>query len=336
MSESTRYAHVLSFALEHPWAITRPMLAVIAGILAQRISGIETSPEAIQAALVNRKNLPQPRAGSVAIIPVYGVIAPRANLMSEMSGGTTFEKLSGQLREVMGNAAVKTVVLDIDSPGGNVAGASEFAREVMRARAKKPIVAQIQYTGASAAYWLASAATEIVAAPSASIGSVGVYTSHDDISEALAALGVKRTYIAAGDGKVEGNETEPLSTAALSRLSAIVETAYARMVGDIVKGRGQGLTEAVVRDEWKAHTYSARDAKTNGMIDAIGTLDETLARVLALSSAPADRAAALALSEGFDSLPSDDTSQEPVTATDQDRWVEAHWQHGIELALLDL
>lgn len=310
---SDRYAHVLSFALDHPWAITKPMLGVIAGLLARRVAGMDADQAAIEAALVNRKNLPQPRAGSVAIIPVYGVIAPRANLMSEMSGGTTFEKLSGQLREVMGNSAIKTVVLDIDSPGGNVAGATEFARDVMRARTKKPIVAQIQYTGASAAYWLASAATEIIAAPSSSVGSVGVYTSHDDMSAALEQLGVKRTYISAGDGKVDGNETEPLAAEAMARLSSVVETAYARMVGDIVKGRGQGLTDEKVRGEWKAHTYGAKEALSLGMIDGIATLDETLARILETSSESSDKRAALEMA----------SAGAEVTATTTDRRSEA-------------
>src|SRR5262245_59262538 len=202
----SRYEHVLSFALEHPWAITRPMLSVVANILARRIAGVEVQRAEIEAALVNRKQLPQPKVGSVGIIPVYGVIAPRMNLISEISGGTSFEKLSAQVRELMANDTVKTIVLDIDSPGGTVAGNAEFAAELMRARTKKPIVAVGQYTMASAAYHLASAATEIVAAPSARVGSIGTFAIHTDMSEALAKLGVKRTLIAAGEGKTDGNE----------------------------------------------------------------------------------------------------------------------------------
>lgn len=312
-----RYAHVLGFALDHPWAITRSMLQVIAGILAQRIAGQDVDHAEIEAALVNRKNLPQPRAGSVAIIPVYGVIAPRMNMLSEMSGGTTFEKLTGQVREGMGNKAVKTLVLDIDSPGGNVAGATEFARELLKARARKPVIAQIQYTGASAGYWLASCCTEIVAAPSARVGSVGVYASHDDISEALANLGVKRTYVSAGEGKVDGNEAEPLSAAARARLDAMVEEAYGQFVGDVVKGRGAGMTAEKVRKEWKGHVYGTAEALSLGMIDRIATLDETLARVLSASPDAEDQRAALDFSS------TDDTAQEPVTVTAQDRRSDA-------------
>lgn len=308
------YEHVLSFAVDHPWAITRPMLQVVAGILARRVAGLDSDRAEIDAALVNRKNLPQPRSGSVAIIPVHGVIAPRMNLFSEMSGGTTFEKLTGQLREAMGNKAVRTVALDIDSPGGNVAGATEFARELLKARTKKPIIAQIQYTGASAAYWLASCCTEVIAAPSAKVGSIGVYTSHDDISEALKTLGVKRTYLSAGDGKIDGNEAEPLSESARARMDAMVGEAFAHFVGDVVKGRGAGMTADRVKKEWKAHIYGADEAKSLGMIDGIATLDETIQRVLSASPDADDQRAALDF-QSFEATPQEPqaTGQELTT-----------------------
>lgn len=326
------YDHVLSFALDHPWAITKPMLSLIAGILAQRIVGLEVDQAAIAAALVNRKNLPQPKAGSVAVIPVYGVIAPRVNLMSDISGGTTFETLTGQVRAQVADKAISTLVLDINSPGGNVAGATEFAHELLKARTKKPIVAQIQYTGASAAYWLAACCTEIVAAPSARVGSIGVYTSHDDISAALEKLGVKRTYLSAGDGKVDGHEAAPLSKEAEARMTAAIDEAYSRFVGDVVKGRGQGMTADRVRNEWKAHVYGSAEALSLGMIDSIATLDETLARILSASPHAADQRAAL----DFRSSPVATDQEPPLAATSQERQADAQWQNGIDAALLEL
>jgi signal peptide peptidase SppA len=235
------------------------------------------------------------------------------NLFSEYSGGTTFEKLSGQLRQVMANADVKTIVLDIDSPGGSVAGSTEFAAELRKARVTKPILAVGQYTMASAAYHLASACTEIIAAPSACTGSVGVYWMHDDLSEALAALGIKRTFVSAGEGKLDGNETQALSVSATARRQATVDSLYTQFVDTVVQGRGQGLTAARVRDEWKAHVYESPDAKRLGLIDTVATLDETIQRVLAASPDAADQRAALAFSSTAD------TSQEPPKATDQDR-----------------
>lgn len=310
---SHHYDHVVGFALSHPWAVMPEMLGVIAGILARRIAGVDVERAEIEAALVNRHNLPQPRAGSVAVIPIYGVLAPRMNLMSEMSGGTTYEKLTGQLRAAVNEKSIKTIVLDIDSPGGSVAGNAEFASEVMRARAKKPVIAQAQYTMGSAAYHIGAAATEIVAAPSARVGSIGTYTMHNDLSKALADLGVKRTYISAGEGKVDGNETEPLTDQALSRITAMVEDAYGQFVANVVRGRGQGMTAEKVRKEWKAHVYSATEAKAIGMIDQIATLDETLARILSASPDVEDRRAALDFTGDVA------TDQEPLVATSQER-----------------
>jgi signal peptide peptidase SppA len=312
-----RYEHVLSFALTHPWAVLPEMLSVIASILARRIAGVDVERAEIDAALVNRKNLPQPRAGSVAIIPVYGVIAPRMNLLSDISGGTTFEQLTSQLRAAMSDTKVKTIVLDVDSPGGSVAGNTEFAAEVMRARTKKPIIAVAQYTMGSAAYHLAAAATEVAAAPSARVGSIGVFTMHEDLSDALKSLGVKRTYISAGEGKVDGNPTEALSEAARGRMTAAVDESYAQFVANVVKGRGQGMTAARVKTEWKAHVYGAAEALSLGMIDRIETLDETLARVLSASPDAADQRAARDLSDPTPPAP----LQEPAKAT-SDRQAE--------------
>jgi signal peptide peptidase SppA len=326
-----RYGHVLSFALEHPWAVTRPMLSVIAGILARHIAGVDSHAE-IEASLVNRKNLPQPRAGSIAILPVYGVLGPRMNLMSEMSGGTTFDKLTSQLRAAVADKSIKTIVLDIDSPGGTIAGNTEFAAEVMKARAKKPVIAQAQYTMGSAAYRIGAACTEIVAAPSARVGSIGVYNMHDDLSEALAKEGIKRTFVSAGDGKVDGNETGPLSDQAEARMQASVDQAYATFVSDVVKGRGAGMTADRVKKEWKAHVYSAQDALALGMIDSIATLDDTIARILAASPDAADQRALLGLTSP------DATDQElPIAAaTSQERQDDAHWQNSMDAALLEL
>jgi signal peptide peptidase SppA len=275
-----KYAHVMSALLEHPWAITRQMLSTIASVMGRRIAGHGPNAEDIHAALVNRKNLPQPEAGgSVAVIPVYGVLAPRAGMMTEMSGGTSFEALTAQLREAMGSSAIASIVFDVDSPGGSVAGATEFAREIMAARQKKPIIAQAQYTMCSAAYWLAAACTEIVASPSSTIGSVGVYTIHDDLSEALKAEGITRTYISAGKFKTEGNEAEPLSDGARERMAAVVARAYDQFVGDISKGRGVAL-EDVRSGFGQGAAVGAEEAKSLGMIDSIATLDHTVARLV--------------------------------------------------------
>jgi len=315
------YEHLLSFALEHPWALTDPMRQVVAGILARHLAGQDTSPDVIEAAVKSRKETPQPTRGGVAIIPVHGVIAPRMNLLSDISGGTTFEGLTAQLREALANEDVTTVLFDVDSPGGNVAGASEFAAEVMKARAKKPIVAQVQYLGASAAYWTMAAATQIVAAPSALVGSIGVFGMHDDLTDALAKLGVKRTIVAAGKYKTEALPGAALSDEAREHLQHLVDQHYSRFVADVALGRG--VKESTVRGGYgEGRVLVAAEALDEKMIDKIATLDETLAR---LSDTPHSKARMTA------------TAQElPLAATAQERTSDVAWQNSITAELLTL
>jgi signal peptide peptidase SppA len=326
-----RYEHVLGFALEHPWALTPSMRAIVARILVQRIAGQDADPAEL-AALVARQNLPQPAKGGVAIIPVYGVIAPRLNLFSDFSGGTTFEALTKQLHDAVANADVKTIVFDVDSPGGNVAGATEFAREMLKARTQKPIIAQAQYLMASAAYWVMSCATEIVAAPSAKVGVPEVYALYDDISEALKLEGIKREVIFAGKFKPEGVDDGPLSPEGRAHIKALCEAFYSYEVADIAKGRG--VKESDVRNGFgEGRILTAADALALGMINKIGTLSDTLARVM--TAAPA--------ADGFRAArpnpsPIQATDQElPLAAaTSQEPTSDATWQNGIDAALLEL
>lgn len=271
-----RDAHILNFVLEHPWAITIPMLQVVAGIVSRHYAGETVDDATLQAALVKRDRLPQPSGGGgVAVIPVRGVIGPRLNMLSEMSGGTSFEALTNTVNDAAADKDIETIVLDIDSPGGTVAGATEFAYTLMGIRAKKTVIAQGQFTVGSAAYWAASAATKIYAAPSAMIGSIGVLAMHTEISKAMAQLGVAKTYISAGKYKAELSDVSPLSDEARGYLQAGVDEAYARFVSDVSKGRGASL--ATVRESYgQGRMLSADEALKAGMIDGIATLTETI------------------------------------------------------------
>lgn len=324
-----RYAHVLAVVFSHPWAIEAETLSTVADILARRIAGQDPVRADIEAALVKRDRLPQPvSGGGVGIIPVHGVIMPRGDMLAESSGAVSLDALSGQLRDALANTAVKSILLDVDSPGGNVAGLTEFTHEVMRARTKKPVIAHARYTMASAAYGLASAATEIVASPSSSIGSIGVMNIHDDMSAALEKLGIKRTYITAGKYKAAGNETEPLTAEHEALLKARVDEAYGMLVADISRGRGVPIS-AIRAGYGEGRTVSAQEALSLGMVDRIATLEDTLARLM-VSPPQAGARAATQLDAPLD------TAQEPVTVTAQDRADDAHWQNAATRALLEL
>lgn len=286
MNSSSRYEHLAAFALEHPWAIVASMGNVVANILARRLAGQQADADEIAAALAARGARSQMAGGAtahgVAMIPVHGVIAPRMNLFSETSGGTTFERLGTQLAAAVADPAVKTIVFDVDSPGGSVAGAREFSRQVMQARTQKRLVAHVHHLMASAAYWGLAGVTEIVASPSSLVGSIGVLSIHDDLSAALAQLGVKRTIISAGKFKSENVTGWPLSETARTYMQSLVDASYGRMLADIAQGR-RIAAGTVERTYGQGRVLDAEAALAAGLVDRI---DTTTADTSARTSAP--------------------------------------------------
>jgi signal peptide peptidase SppA len=269
---------VLSLAMK-PWAITAEMLTVVAQVLGHRLAGDPLEFSALQ-----RRPATEPAAeGSVAVLPIHGVLAPRVNALSDISGGTTFDRLSRQLSIAMAKPEIATIVLDIDSPGGSVHGASEFASKLREARKTKRIIAHANYEANSAAYWVAANASEVVAAPSAVIGSIGVFSIHEDLSAALAQNGVKLTHVAAGKYKVDGNKAEPLSETAHARLKAMVESVYRVFLRDVADGRGRTV-DAIEKGYGEGAVVSADEGLALGMIDRIATLEDTIAQALPSSA----------------------------------------------------
>lgn len=160
------------WVLSQPWAITEEMLGTILAIAERRAE----SPEALEARL--GRPLDNTRSVSVrdgvAIIPVMGPIARYADFFTEISGATAIDDLAKDFRTAMDDRSVKAVVLNMDSPGGTVAGVAEFAGHVAAARGQKPIVCYVGSRAQSAGYWIASAADQIVVDPTSQLGSIGV------------------------------------------------------------------------------------------------------------------------------------------------------------------
>lgn len=291
-----RYAHIVSFCIEHPWAITRPMLQTIAGIISQRAAGFEVRAEDVAAAVASRKASSGAAPTGVALIPIAGVIVPRANLFSDISGGASAEGIAAQLRAAMSDPNVGSIVLDVDSVGGNVAGITELAAEIRRARAVKPVHAVANFTMASAAYWLAAQATRISASPSATVGSIGVLGIHEDLSKALELKGVKVSLLTAGKFKGEGNPTEPLSDEARAFMQQRIDDSYGQFVKDVALGRG--VKPGEVRGGFgEGRALSAKDALDAGMVDDVATLDDVLARLGQHRTPPIEASRAAALQE---------------------------------------
>lgn len=302
------YPHVAERVFDRPWALSGgpsgshpELLSRMVMILRRREAGdpmgADEIHEAIAAARAENGDRAAPKpydvAGSVAVIPVYGLISQRAGLFSDMSGGTSVDGLRNSLREALADPQVSSIVLDVDSPGGSVDGIPELAAEIRQARAgAKAIVAQVNVLSASAAYWLASQANEIVVTPSGEVGSIGVYAVHEDWSKHEEMAGIKTTFISAGKYKVEGNSSEPLSDEARAAVQEQVDDFYQMFVADVAKGRGVSTSVAGGEAYGQGRTLLAKKALAAGMVDRIATLEETVNR-LQPSARSARRAAAV-------------------------------------------
>jgi capsid assembly protease len=233
--------------------------------------------------------------GGIAVIPLRGVITPAGSFLSLLFGygGGGLRGFRQCLREALDDEQVSAVLIDIDSPGGLTDLVPETAAEIREARGSKPIVAIANTMAASAAYWLAAQADELVVTPSGDVGSVGVYAVHDDWSKWNADFGIKPTYVKAGKYKAEFNPDEPLSDDAKAHLQETVDAYYAMFVADVAAGRG--VDEASVRDGFgEGRMVLAQDAVAAGMADSVETFEQLAARLMGNPASSAGTAAMLA------------------------------------------
>jgi capsid assembly protease len=211
-----------------------------------------------------------PPAGSLKVIPIFGGIARRDSFWSTLFGGATVEKIMRDLRSAATDTAIKTVLLNIDSPGGTVNGLPELAAAVRSLAQRKKVIAISNSLNASAAYWIASQAHEVIATPEALTGSIGVFTVHEDYSQAMDHAGIKATYISAGKYKVEANPDQPLSAGARAHLQSLVDSAYNLFVADVARGRH--TTPATVRSAYgEGRVLASDEAQRAGLIDRVST-----------------------------------------------------------------
>lgn len=206
-------------------------------------------------------------AGATAVVGLYGPLYSR--------GTWGMEGFRGRLADAVNNPDVAAIVLDVDSPGGTVAGTAETAKAVRDAAAAKPVTAVVDSLAASAAYWIASQAGAVVATPGSDLGSIGVLAIHMDLSALLEASGVKATVVRSTPFKAEGNPFEPLSEDARAHLQGEVDGAHADFIRAVAEGRRVSMSK-VSSDFGQGRVMNAQAAVRVGLADRIGTLAEVL------------------------------------------------------------
>jgi ClpP class serine protease len=204
----------------------------------------------------------------VGIIPVRGPLFKRANLMTEHCGATSYETVLRDFHQMLASDEVKSIVLDIDSPGGEANGCSELADHIFEARSQKPIAAYIGGTGASAAYWVASACDRVFASDSAIIGSIGVQSAlRSEKNE-----GEIRFVSSQSPNK----NRDPATEEGAREVQAVIDGLAEVFILKVARNRGVGR-ETVLEEFGQGSVFVGAEAQKRGLIDEITTLESVIA-----------------------------------------------------------
>lgn len=276
--------------LSTPWALMPERLHAMSALIHRWSQGVAASDAALEIVHADQNlretrrhalasSMTVPNSG-IAVLPLYGVITQRGNMVNEISGpgSTSTQQFTAALRQALADDTVQQILIDIDSPGGSVYGVTELADEIVSSKTKKPIVAVANSLAASAAYWIGACASELYITGGGEVGSIGVWQAHFDYSQALAAEGVTPTLISAGKYKVEGNPYMPLDEEAQVFMQSRVDDYYASFIKSIARGRNVPLAQ-VREGMGQGRVLGADAALAQNMVDGIASFDEVLKKM---------------------------------------------------------
>jgi len=286
--DDTMHHHLLiAEFLATPWALMPERLNAVAAVQARWSQDVPAGEEVLAGIGADRAVREARRqaatavsSGGIAVLPLYGVITQRGNMVDDVSGpgSVSTQQFASALRQALADDSVSQILIDIDSPGGSVYGVSELADEIASARAQKPVVAVANSLAASAAYWIGCSASEFYVTPGGEVGSIGAWQAHFDYSQAFAAEGIQPTLISAGKYKVEGNPYVPLDEEAQGFMQSRVDDYYTSFTKAVARGRGVPIGQ-VREGMGQGRVLGADAAQAQGMVDGVATFDEVVRKM---------------------------------------------------------
>lgn len=230
------------------------------------------------------------KSGSmIAIVPVWGALSP------DGYWGTSLDDLARTVTLLDNNPNVSKILLNVTSPGGTVTGTPEAADAIraVRDRGETKIVALANGLMASAAMWIGAAAEEVVITPSGEAGSIGVIAAYADWSKAYESAGIKVDIMRTPRNKARFSGVEPMTEEMRQHVETRIGQSYEKFKRAMASNRGIRIDQ-VEGKFGGGEMLRAEDAVEAGLVDRIGTLDQTIARMVGNRKAPAGARAALA------------------------------------------
>jgi signal peptide peptidase SppA len=305
--------------LTAPWAISRDRLQEIHVIYAAWRRGEAVDLAAVEAR-IGKPLANDPQGYTVqdgaALVPLRGVLAPRMNLMAEISGGSSTELFVRDMRAAMEDPGVRSIVILADTPGGAVTGTQRAAAAVMAARGVKPVATYVEGLMASAGVWIGTAADLVMLdSGTAQAGSIGVVATHVDMSKQEEALGLKTTEIVAGRYKRAASQYGPLTETGRATMQEQVDYLYSLFVADVAAQRGT-TEERVLEDMADGRMFIGQQAVDAGLADGIATLEETISMLNDRAASLGRVVVSIPASASMDSPPMTPTAEAAAWAAD--------------------
>lgn len=202
----------------------------------------------------------------IAVIQVYGPLSQKVDFWAWLFGGTSYETIRNLYHAALQDSQVDSILFDINSPGGAVAGVFDLVDEIYENRGKKRTIAFVNEMAYSAAYAIASAADEIYIPRTGGVGSIGVISMHADQSQYNQNLGVKYTSIFSGEKKNDYSPHNPLSARAFKEAKSEINEIFGLFTETVARNRGINVKEVKAME---AGTYQGKNAITVGLADAV-------------------------------------------------------------------
>ena len=260
----------------------------------------------------HQRNGSQPFAviDGIAVIEIAGTLVHRGAWIGQSSGLTSYEGIAAQLQAAVADPGVRGIAFDIDSFGGEVAGAFDLADRIRSARAHKPIYAFVAEHALSAGYVLASQADRIILPRTGAVGSIGVVALHTDMSGALDQKGVAVTLIHAGTHKIDANPYQPLPEAVHDQVQRELEVVRFLFAETVAAGRGDRLTHTAALAT-EAAVFRGADAIAAGLAD---DLADPVTAFRTFAAAPLGTTSPSRKGPQMTTTPTDTPNQAPVAA----------------------
>ena len=247
------------------WAITPEMLQTMMSLAKEN----NKTPEAIARELgkeMKDSNAASVRDG-VCVIRLCGPLFRYANLLTKVCGATSYELFAQDFNKALKDPTIKAIVIDIDSPGGEVNGCSEVADIIYKARGQKPIIAYASGACCSGAYWIASSCDRILVADTAILGSIGVVSifEKDDEDKTIEIVSSQ------SPNKRPNVQTE----AGRAKIQAHVDALADVFITKVAQNR-KISPEDVVQNFGGGDVFIGQEAVRKGLADGLSSFEEII------------------------------------------------------------